>query len=108
MPYPPYKFDGAKFLESGKFSFRFLHVHSHIDSINYIHVFQQVVGLRYCQFSYSVSTKCIDYNFTIRMESICFACVTAPVHLSSYCNQYTSSRNRDYILEGRYLYRRVT
>ena len=24
-----------------------------------------------------------------------FACVTAPIHLSSYCNQYTSSRNRD-------------
>ena len=24
-----------------------------------------------------------------------FACVTAPIHLSSYCNQYTLSRNRD-------------
>ena len=40
----------------------------------------------------TVSTKCIGYNFTICMESIGFACVTAPVHLSSYCNQYTSSR----------------
>ena len=69
MPYPLYKFDGVKFLESGKSSFRFLHVHSHIDPINYIHAFQQVVGLRYCQFSYGASTKCIGYNFTICMES---------------------------------------
>ena len=29
------------------------------------------------------------------LEPIGFACVTAPIHLSSYCNQYTSSRNRD-------------
>ena len=29
------------------------------------------------------------------LESIGFACVTAPIHLSSYCNKYTSSRNRD-------------
>ena len=29
MPYPSYKFNGAKLLESGKSSFRFLHVHSH-------------------------------------------------------------------------------
>ena len=61
MPYPTYKFDGAKFLESGKSSFRYLHVHSHIDPFNYIHVLQQVVGLRYYQFSYGVSTKCIVY-----------------------------------------------
>ena len=39
MPYPSCKFDGAKFLESGKSSFRFLHVHSHIDPVNYIHVY---------------------------------------------------------------------
>ena len=91
MTYPSYKFDGAKFLEAGKSSFRFLHVHSHIDPVNYIHVLQQVVGLRYCQFSYGVSTKCIGYNNTICIG----AHVTAPIHLSSYCNQYTSSRNRD-------------
>ena len=38
---------------------------------------------------------------TIRfvLEPIAFACVTAPIHLSSYCNQYTSSRNRDKIVE---------
>ena len=24
-----------------------------------------------------------------------FVCVTAPIHLSSYCNQHTSSKNRD-------------
>ena len=95
LPYPSYKFDGVKFLESGKSSFRFLHVHSHIDPVNYVHVLEQVVGLRYCQFSYGVSTKCIGYNYTICMEPIGFACVTAPVHLSSYCNQYTSWRNRD-------------
>ena len=29
------------------------------------------------------------------LEPIGFACVTAPIHLSWYCNQYTSSRNRD-------------
>ena len=29
------------------------------------------------------------------LEPIGFACVTAPIHLNSYCNQYTSSRNRD-------------
>ena len=29
------------------------------------------------------------------LEPIGFACVTAPIHLSSYCNQYTLSRNRD-------------
>ena len=63
--YPLYKFDVAKFLESGKSSFRFLHIHSHIDPVNYIHVLQQVVSLRYCQFSYGVSTKCIGYNYTI-------------------------------------------
>ena len=28
-----------------------------------------------------------------------FACVTAPIHLSSYCSQYTSSRNIDSIVE---------
>ena len=95
MPYPSYKFDGAKFLESGKSFFRFLHVHSHNDLGNYIHVLQQVVGLRYCQFSYGVSTKCLDYNCTICMEPIGFTCVNATIHLSSYCNQYTSSRNRD-------------
>ena len=65
MPYPSYKFDGAKFLESGKSFFRFLHVHSHIDPVNYIHVLQQVVGLQYCQSSYGVSTKCIGYNYMI-------------------------------------------
>ena len=53
------KFDGAKFLESEKSSFRFLHVHSHIDPVNYIHVLQQVVSLRYSQFSYGVSTKLV-------------------------------------------------
>ena len=95
MPYPSYKFVGAKFLESEKSSFRFLHVHSHIDPVNYIHVLQQVVSLRYSQFSYGASTKGIGYNYTPRMEPIGFACVTAPIHLSSYCNQYTSSRSRD-------------
>ena len=66
MPYPSYKFDGAKFLESEKSSFRFLHVHSHIDPVNYIHVLQQVVvSLRYSHFSYGVSVKCIGYNYTI-------------------------------------------
>ena len=82
MLYPSYKFDGAKLLESGKSSFTFLHVHSHSDPVNYIHVLQQVVGLRYCQFSYGVSTKCIGYNYTICMEPIGFDCVTAPVHIS--------------------------
>ena len=61
---------------------------SHIDPVNYIHVLQQVVSLRYCQFSYGVSTKCIGYNYTICMEHTGSACVTAPIHLSSYCNQY--------------------
>ena len=40
VPYPQCKFNGAKFLESGKSSFRFLHVHSHIDPVNYIYVLQ--------------------------------------------------------------------
>ena len=29
------------------------------------------------------------------LEPIGFACVTPPIHLSSYCNQYISSRNHD-------------
>ena len=33
MPYLSYKFNGAKFPESGKSSFRFLHVHSHTDPV---------------------------------------------------------------------------
>ena len=65
MPYSSYKFDGANFVEPGKSSFIFLHVHSHIDQVNYIHVLLQVVSLRYCQFSYGVSTKYIGYNYTI-------------------------------------------
>ena len=28
------------------------------------------------------------------LEPIGFDCVTAPIHLSSYCNQYTSSKKR--------------
>ena len=95
MPYPSYKFDSAKFLESEKSSFRFLHVHSHTDPVNYIHVLQQVVSLRYIQFNYGFSTKCIGYNHTICIDPIGFACVAAPIHLSSYCNRYTLSRNRD-------------
>ena len=33
-------FNGSKFLESGKSSFIFLHVHSHIDEVNYVHILQ--------------------------------------------------------------------
>ena len=33
------------------------------------------------------------------LEPIGFVCVAAPINLSSYCNQYTSSRNRDLIVE---------
>ena len=36
MPYPSYKFDGAKFLESGKSALRSLLIHSHIGPVNYI------------------------------------------------------------------------
>ena len=35
--FPSYKFDGAKFAESRKSSFRFLYVHSHIDPVYYMY-----------------------------------------------------------------------
>ena len=39
-------------------------------------------------FSYGVSTKCIGYNYTICIGANGFACIIAPIHLSSYSNQY--------------------
>ena len=46
--------------------------------------------------SHDFSTKCIGYN-TICYGALGFACihVTALMHLSWYCDKYTSPRNRD-------------
>ena len=96
MSYPSYKFDGAKFLESGKSSFRFLHVHSHTDPVNYVHVLQQAVSLRYCQcFSIYLVTVSL-LNVLVTVIHLYWSTSALPATLeSSYCNQYTSSRNRD-------------
>ena len=98
MPYPSYKFVGAKFLESGNLlsdSYTF------IRTLTRLTIFIITVG---CQ-----SNRLLVYDIVnlvtvslllvtiIRfvLEPIGFACITALIHLSSYCNQYTSSRNRD-------------
>ena len=75
MPYPLYKFNGAKFLESGKSSFRFLHVHSHTDTVNYIHVLQQLVYDIVNLVTLSLLNVLIRIIRFV-LEPIGFACVT--------------------------------
>ena len=96
MPYPSFKFDGAKFLESRKSLFRFLHVYSHIDPVT-IYMYHSRLMLVYDIVSL-VTVSLLNVLVTIIrfvLEPIGFASVTAPIHLSLYCSKYNSSRKRD-------------
>ena len=103
MPYPSYKFFGAKFLESGNL---LSDIYKFISTLARLTIYMCTCITVGCQ-----STRLLVYDIVnlvtvsllnvlvtiIRfvLEPIGFACVTAPKHLSSYCNQYTLSRNRD-------------
>ena len=101
MPYPSYKFVGAKFLGSGNLlsdSYTFVCTLTRLTIYICITVGCQSTRLLVDDIVNLVTMSLLNVLVTIIrfvLEPIGFACVTVPIHLSSCCNQYTSSRNRD-------------
>ena len=95
MPYLSYKFVGAKFLESGNLlsdSYTFISTLTQL-TIQCITVGCQSTRLLVYDTVNLVTVSLLNVLVTIIrfvLEPIGFACVTASIHLSSYCNQYTS------------------